>query len=190
MLKEISEKQKKTILIVILSIAFIYIDLALIFKLQISNLKNTSLKLRQVQSALRQYKQRSGRFKDLEDDFKTLISWNSAVENKIFYDSDLSLLLDTISQKANSQRIKIMQIRPSSIIGENEKGIDDTSDFDFHPLKIQLELSCGYHQLGEFLNRIEDNPLIAASELKIAPDAADIAKQKVNLTLNVYIKQK
>lgn len=184
----VSDKQKKVILYAIFSILFLYIDVLFILKPQVKGLKIMSSKLGKLRYGLSQYRKDYSNLKYLQADYDNLKSKN-ALENQIFSGEDLPLVLDSISEKANSLGIKIMQINPQIAYSEKDKNAE-IEGFKFHPLFIKLELRCGYHMLGKFLSQIEENPLIKVADLKIDYDAASGLKQQVDLIIRIYVSKK
>lgn len=184
----VSDKQKKVILYAIFSILFLYIDVLFILKPQVKGLKIMSSKLGKLRYGLSQYRKDYSNLKYLQADYDNLKSKN-ALENQIFSDSDLPLVLDSISEKANSLGIKIMQINPQIAYSEKDKNAE-IEGFKFHPLFIKLELRCGYHMLGKFLSQLEENPLIKVADLKIDYDAASGLKQQADLIVRIYVSKK
>lgn len=189
--KETSAKQKKLVLGIIIAVFLLYINFGLILAGQLKNLKNISTRLKQAGSSLSQYTKYSDNLKELSADINSLKGKYAARETMIFSDSDMPLFLNDISQKANALGIKMMQIRPEAV-DEKAKGspVYEVAGFKFWPLAIKLELSCGYHQLGVFLSRLESNPLVAVTDLKIIRDSLDSRKQKSELTLRIYVNKK
>ena len=192
------EKRKKAVLVALAALTVLYVDFMFILKPLGSKLKSVSSELRRARSSLLEYKKNFAQLKNLQLDFERMKTKNAYIERKIFSDSDLALFLDDISQKARSSGIKIMQIKPQSAAAAEKDimlsplaggTINENTGFNFYPITIKLELIAGYYQLGEFLNRIEDNPLIAVLDLKINPNSAEPARQKVNLTLKAYVKK-
>lgn len=198
MAREFIEKRKKAILIALAAFTILYVDFMFILKPIGNKLKAVSSELGKARSSFLQYKKNFAHLKDLQADFERMKTKNADMENRIFSDLDLPLLLDDIAQKASSSGIKIMQVKPQGDIA-NEKDImvsplagdtiNENTGFKFHPLAIKLELISGYHQLGKFLSHIEENPLIAVLDLKINSNSAEPARQRVNLTLKAYVKK-
>lgn len=184
----ISDKQKKVILYSIFAALFLYIDVVFILKPQVKNLKNMSSKLSKLKNGLSQYRKDYGNLKNLQADYDEQKS-KSVIESRIFSDSDLPLLLDDISKKANALGIKIMEINPQTAYSDKEKDIE-IEGFKFRALFIKLELRSGYHMLGKFLNQIEDNPLIKVVDLRIDYDTQGALKQQVELIIRVYVNKK
>ena len=191
--KELSPKQKKNILIALSIVVFLYIDCAYILIPQIKNLKNISVKLRTAKKDLVDYGGYGADTQSLKNDLETIKKKNLIMEDMIFADADMPLLLDDISQKAAVCGVKILQINPQSQISQSKDKAEpsaEISGFKLQPVEIKIGLSSGYHQLGKFLSRVEENPLIAVSDLKMVRDNSDLAKQKTALTLRIYVRQK
>lgn len=189
MAKTITAKQKKIILIAVGAVTVLYIDFAYILKPQARNLQKVSLELRQARAGLNQYKKGASEIRALETSLDSLKAMYANSENKIFSESEVTALLDDISKKALDSGLKIMQIRPQGLSADWEKEIIDSAGLRLLPLALRLELSSGYHQLGRFLSALENNPLISVAELKLRPDSAEFTKQKVELTLKIYVSK-
>ena len=53
-----------------------------------------------------------------------------------------------------------------------------------------MDLSAGYHQLGKFINELENAQVfVIVQELKIEPQPGNYLKQKAALTLKTYVKK-
>lgn len=189
---QLSEKQKKIILLALAATTVLYIDLAYILKPQARNLQKLSLELRQARAGLKQYKKGASEIRALETALESMKARYADPENKIFSESEVTALLDDISKKALDSGLKIMQMRPQGVSADWEKELIDSAGLPpegglrLLPLAIRLELASGYHQLGMFLSALENNPLISVSELKLHPDSAEFARRKVELTLKIY----
>ena len=191
--KELSPKQKKNILIALGLTVFLYIDCAYILTPQIKSLKNISAKLKTAKKDLADYKGYGANTLGLQNDWEAIKKKNLIMENMVFWDADMTLLLDDISRKAHFCEAKILQINPQSQASQSKdkaEPVAEIAGFKFQPVEVKIELSSGYHQLGKFLSQMEENPLIAVSDLKIVRDILDLTKQKVSLTLRIYVRQK
>lgn len=191
--KELSLKQKKNILIVLSIAVFLYIDCAYILMPQIKSLKNISTKLKTAKKDLAGYRGYGADTLGLQNDLETIKKKNLIMEDMVFADADMPLLLDDISQKARLCGLKIFQINPQSQISQSKDKAEpsaEISGFKLQPVEIKIELGSEYHQLGKFLGQMEENPLIAVSDLKMVRDNSDLAKQKTALTLRIYVRQK
>lgn len=199
--KELNPKQKKNILIALGIAMFLYVDYAYILMPQITNLKNISAKLKTAKKYLADYAGYGTDTAGLQNDLEVIKKKNLIMEDMVFADADMLLLLDDTSRMAQSCGVKILQINPRSQISPSKDKVEPSASprgepsaeitgFKLQPVEVKIELSSGYHQLGKFLSRLEENPLIAVSDLKVVRDNLDLAKQKTSLTLRVYVRQK
>ncbi|MDO8748165.1 MAG: type 4a pilus biogenesis protein PilO [Candidatus Omnitrophota bacterium] len=189
--KELSPKLKKNILIALGIALFLYIDCVFILGSQTKSLKSISAKLKTAKKDLAEYKGYGADTQGLQNDLEAIKEKSLIMENMVFGDANMSLLLDDISRKAHLCGVKILQINPqsqASLSKDKTEPSAEISGFKLQPIELKTELSSGYHQLGKFLSRLEENPLIAVSGLKIVRDNLDLAKQKTSLTLRVYVK--
>ena len=191
--KELSLKQKKNILIALGIALFLYIDYAYILSPQTKSLKSISLKFKTAKKDLAEYEGYGADTRGLQNDLEAIKKKSLIMEDMVFADADMPLLLGDISRKADFCGVKILQINPQSQISHSKDKTEppvEISGFKLQPIEIKTELSSGYHQLGKFLSQLEENPLIAVSDLKMVRDNFDLAKQKTSLTLRVYVRQK
>lgn len=108
---------------------------------------------------------------------------------KIISDEEVPLMLQQISATANDNDIKVLQIRPirESPLFRLEK---PNVLIRLKPLLVNIDLSCDYHQLGKFLNRLEGGEFfLAVEEMKIAAQPQDYLRQRVTLLLKTYVKK-
>lgn len=191
MAKGITEQQKKLALAAIAACIILYVDFAYLLKLQLNGLRGISRRLRQAKDSLRQYDTSSSYYRDLEAQLSRLKDKFSDFEKYVYSEPDLPLLLDDIAKKANSLDVKIMQVSPQSGQPEKAKGADKAAaGSNFHPLLLEFELACGYHQLGKFISALESNPLIEVIRIKIASDSQEPTNQKAGLILKIYAQKK
>jgi len=189
MAKELSEKKKQMILAGIVCFTVLYVDLNYILKSQIKNLQDVTFKLNNVRSDVYQYQRHFSKLKNMQEELSALKEKNKGINSMVFSESDIASFLDDISQKASSQGIKIMNIRPQEKKNPaKNKNISLKSDSGFYPLPFKLELNADYHQLGGFISDLEANPFVTVSGLIIS-STGNSAKHKVSLTLNAYVKK-
>lgn len=191
MAKTITEQQKKIILVSLISLVILYVDFSFILKTQINSLSSVSNSVRQARSGIIQYKKDALDLKRLEADYNSLKDRSAQIESKIIPDSDIPVLLDDISQKANLVGIKIMQMKPIREKMEEDKNMKGSNTTaKFFSLPIQLDISSGYHQLGAFLSSLEDNPLLGVNGVKIRFDENYPLRHRVELSLKAYVTKK
>lgn len=187
----INPKQKKTVLGGAAVLALLLVNFGIILRWELNSLKTISQNLGKAKTNLSQYTKYSTNSKNLQADIDGLRSKYAGLQDLVFTEPDLPLLLDEIARKANSLAIKIMQIRPEGIEEKGKgKDKDAAASSGFQPLAIKLELICGFHQLGALLGQIESNPLLALDGMRISRGLADTTRQKAEITLRAYVNKK
>jgi len=178
------DKQKK-ILIVIFCALIIYVDTAFILKIQTGGINSLNPKIAKLKTDLNNLNRsldnmRAAKGKQGLAAVKTIIR-----SSKILSEDQVSGLLQDISIEANKFDIKVDQIRPSrETVNTKNANLGDK----FVPILINLDLTCGYHNLGKFINGLENFLVfLSAQELKISTQLPDYMKQKVVLVLKTYV---
>jgi len=176
------DKQK----LIALTVAFAvvaYVDISFIFKAQFKSLNSTSAKAAKLRADLLAVKrdllvmqQNQGKEKSLGQ-VKKLVS-----------EGELLSLLENVSEIAKNNGVRVTQINPVKISSQPVKSGQPKSPF--LPVQIKLDLICGYHSLGTFINDLENSEYAVSTEdIKISPEStgADL-KERVLLTLKTYVK--
>lgn len=178
------DKQKK-ILIVISCLLIAYVDINYILKAQLAGLKSLNPKIVRMENDLKNLN------RDLENMRNSKSRQGMAAQkpalksSKIISEGQISGLLQDISSEANRLGIKILQIRPSREIQAAKSAV--ISD-RLIPILINLELACDYHNLGRFVNRLENSEVfMGVQEMKISAQLPDYLKQKVALVIKTYV---
>lgn len=73
-------------------------------------------------------------------------------EKKIVLEQEIPLFLSEVAQIAKEANVKLVQIRPQRLGKEVSK---DSQGRMYFNLPIELDLTCGYHALGVFINKLE-----------------------------------
>lgn len=174
--------RKKTILALIVVGIIIYSDFSFVLKTQVKAAADARSKIAKLK-------------KDIEtvNKDKVLLQQDAQKDKeppkpiKIYSQGEIPLLLNEISVIANDNNIKVMEINPS----RDTKGKDKSSKGeDFVALRIKLDLMGEYHNLGSFLNQLENGGQpIFAEEIKISRNPEDYLKEEVSLILKTYVKK-
>jgi Tfp pilus assembly protein PilO len=186
-LTNIQLNNQKKILIVIFLVLIVYIDSCYILKAQIVGLRNLDPKISRLNTDLANLN------RGLENMRLSKINPGTLKQNKVLRssrilpESQISELLQEISIAANKFDIKIDQMRPSrqaqkekSIIGQ-EKLV---------PMLINLDLTADYHNLGRFIQALENSSVfMGVEEMEISTQLPDYMKQKVTLALKTYVSK-
>lgn len=180
--KTIELDEKKIAVLLLTGLLLVYLDAAFIIKSQfrainktgakITKLKKDTVNLRQELTGLSKTRPAQG------EDIKA---------KKLISEGQFPSLLERISSLANQYKVKIMQIKPSKAAAAKDEIVGGKS---FSHTELVLNLSCGYHQLGSFINALENDQIFIAVEgIKILPSMNDYLSQEVNLTLKTYVRK-
>ncbi len=176
---------KKIILIVLASVTLFYLDFNFIFKAQTKWLSKTSAEVVRLKKDLSNLENESRKIMDLKAKEAASPHKQAQKPKKIITENQIPSLLQDISKAANNNEVAILQIKPF-------RGQADTVKLGarFSQLLIALELSCGYHNLGKFINELENlQTFVGVQDIKIEPREDNYLKQKVTLTLSTYVKK-
>lgn len=112
----------------------------------------------------------------------------SVVGERIAQDEEMPVVLENISQLAKQSNLKILQLKPSRT---EQKIVAATQGGDIYELPILIEARSGYHQLGGFINKLEnDRRFMSLAGLELLSDAADSLHHDAKLVVETYILKK
>lgn len=166
-----------------------YLDFAFLMKLQLSGVKNLELKITRLKKDLSALEKDLLRMQELKNkQLEKKDKWLLGAKKIISEEYKASLLQD-VSNLANKNGVRIMQMKPEKA-PPSQKQERVSSPEKFTPLLITLDLFCDYHQMGAFINDLENAQiLIAVQNIKIASQPKDFLRQKVSLVLRTYVKK-
>lgn len=177
------DKQKK-ILILACCVLIVYVDTAYILKAQINGVNSLSPKITKLKADLLNFNRNLDNMRASVDKEGALGQKTAVKSGKIISEGQISGLLQDISSEANKFDIKIIQIRPI------REATQAASTDKFSSLLINLDLACDYHNLGKFINSLENSSVfMEVDELKILTQLPDYMKQKVSLILKTYVSK-
>ncbi|MBM3243903.1 MAG: hypothetical protein FJZ12_03615 [Candidatus Omnitrophica bacterium] len=179
LIERFSLDNKKIAIIVIISIMAVYVDFSFLLKGQIASVNKSKSSALKIKNDLRA----------LEEGLKNMQAVKSSQksapqrkEKKIIYEAELPALLNDISKIANANNVNILNIKPS----RDAKAAAGK----FTPILITMDLICGYHNFGRFLNSLENNQaFMAAESFKIEAQPQDTLRQKISLTVKTYVRK-
>jgi len=155
-------------------------QLGLVFKM---NRKNSTLSknlklAKQDIAAIEQFKKKLALLKE-----KGVLT-----NERISPEEEIPLILENISQNAKQANLKITQLRPSR---EEEKMVASNQEGKIYRLPILIEAHCGYHQLGSFINKLENGKIfISIAGLDISPNPDDSLHHNAKLVAETYFLKK
>lgn len=180
--------KKKVILAVIVLVFILYIDFSFILKAQFKMLKVINPKIAQLKKDIKKLNSDLASLKDIGKTKEETQEAAIKIVDTIIKVEKVPKILEDIAKIANKWEVKIMQIRPlkPSLV----KPEPSTPIAKFFPLLITLDITGTYHNIGKFINELENAPVfIAVEELLIKPDQINYLNQKITLTLKTYVKK-
>jgi Tfp pilus assembly protein PilO len=178
-------KNQKIIIYGIITVSLLIVNYTLFLKPTISSLSETMPKLAQMR---RQFADSSSlvasipRYKAQIEHMREGISLHG---KKFSTSQEISELLKDLSDMAKDSNVKIISIRPHPAI---EARSADTGSGAYQKFPISIRAICGYHQLGAFLNKLEnDDTFMRVSDIKIEADQNDLSQHVVNILVNTYV---
>jgi len=181
-LQDLELDNKKIILIALISAMLFYLDFSFVLKSQLQGIKDIGPSISKLESDINSLSKDMAGISDLKNKevgAKENISQQGRI---IISEGYIATLLQNISDIANKNSIKIMQMKPGKELKAKEGSLNT--------LSLSLDLVCGYHDLGSFINDIEDaNELMAIEGIKIESDPMNYMQQRVNLTIRTYVKK-
>ncbi|MFA4888651.1 MAG: type 4a pilus biogenesis protein PilO [Candidatus Omnitrophota bacterium] len=178
---------KKILLSLLICLVIICLDYSLVIRRQLANLKGLRIKITELKSNLDTFQKDAKNMQDLK--IRQLAEEkNPALKlQKLIPEDGVSSFLEDISDAANKNEIKIIQIKPSRASPGKEK---NALLAKFPILLVSLEAIGSYHALGKFLNDLEmGNYFSEVQSLNISNIGGNYAKQKISLVLRSYVRK-
>jgi len=179
---------KKIFVIAFVGLLILYVDFAFIMKLQLQGIRTLTPKIIKLKKDVDNLTKDLSWMQDLERKAsKDKTQVGTLKPKEIISEGKILLLLQEVSDLANKNRVKIMQINTSKDAKVQEEAIAGEK---LSPIIITLDLTCGYHSLGSFINALENaRQYIDVEDMKIIRDPRDYLLQNVNLVLKTYAKK-
>ena len=115
--------------------------------------------------------------------------------------SDMPNILQSISGMAAESRVKLLKIeplrsekqeapaaKPSTAKQQGKQDLTKAAQPIYMEIPIQIESKCGYHALGEFINRIETAAnVMSVADIDIERDPDDMFNHDARLLIIAYV---
>ncbi|MFH1413650.1 MAG: hypothetical protein ABIG56_02260 [Candidatus Omnitrophota bacterium] len=178
---------KKIILVFLVFGFLVYADISYILKGQLNGIKAGKPRIEKLQKDLDGLVANLNKMKRLEQG-QAVVKGKAQRVKEFISGDELVGLLQNISLIARKNNVQILQMNPS---GEKQVSKAEAANLkNLKPVLIKLNLTCGYHHLGSFINQLENGAFFMAAEsFKISPQQLDFNMQKVSLVLLTYVKK-
>ena len=102
--------------------------------------------------------------------------------------AELPELLEHLSAVAEKSEVQIVEISPTRVIQEDKK---EPSSAIYEVLPIDLTARSGYHELGAFINQLENSERIfSVKNIEIKADPSDPKRHHVALVVETFVREK
>jgi len=188
-LNQLELDTQKIMLIVLTSVIVFYIDFNFIFKAQLKALGKSGIQIVNVKKGLDNFKKDFKNMQDLKARLTLLPQKEAPKAKKIILENQFAGLLQDISKTANNNEVRILQLRPLRE-PQNAATYQIRAVNGLTPLFVILDLSSGYHNLGKFINELENlQAFVGVKDIKITTLDDNYLKQKISLILYTYVKK-
>lgn len=176
--------KKKMILFIFGLVLIIYFDFSFLIKLQSTLSKKIGSKVTKISQEINKTKKDLLTMQNQKNKQPNL--QEKTRSKKLISEEELGSLLNAISDTANKNNIKIVQIKPNrqSAVQDKKAAVKQPS------IGINLELIANYYSLEAFINNLENGQdFIAVKGMKITRTEKDPFSENVSLELQTYVKK-
>lgn len=176
-LQQLDKKKIGGILFV--ALVLIYLDVSLFMSLQLKAIKNTGADFKKLTQEMASFEREYAQSQRTKSN-------TSSMAKEIIGEAEIPLLLQDISDIANKNNVRILQLNPAKEV-KRKRGAPVT---ELKPNLIVLDMVCDYHSLGGFISEVEGAAkFMAVEELRIYPDSDSVFQQQVKLVIKTYVKK-
>lgn len=181
LLKKLQLDNQKIILICLLFVVIMYLDYSFLMKMQLDSIKAVKPKIAKLRVDIDAFN------KNLAESKKGGERKNASYLRMLSTDQ-LPLLLEEISNMAKSNNVMLMQVKQVKETKKKEE--KQAQPNNLTPLYVALDLSGSYHDLGKFINDLENaDKFIAVQDMNIKQQQADPSLQNVSMLIKTYVRK-
>jgi Tfp pilus assembly protein PilO len=182
-LATIRADKQKLIAVAVAFLVIVYVDFSFVLKAQVKSLTDVKVKTTKLQADILAVKRDMAAMQQNQAKAKP-----SRPVKRIVSEGELLTLLESVSGIAKNDAVRVSQINPQKSPRPPVRAGQQQSPFI--AVGIKLDLTCGYHSLGTFINDLENNEYaVSVEDVKITPDFSGGSQRvRVNLTLKTYVK--
>lgn len=188
-LKSIDFKSKRTqilLLIVLVSFMIAAAYFYFVFVPQVKRVFKVTVSAGRMKSDLRSARVVIKDFEKLKSDLKERSQKVDSYEKKLPAEQEIPALLENLSNMAKDSDIKIIGIVPAMSYFKDDKSVEKNQIYREIPILITAK--SGYHELGHFLNNLENSDrFMKVVDIGIKANKITPKKHDVELMVCTYI---
>jgi Tfp pilus assembly protein PilO len=180
-----ANKPNTTVVIIAVSAVGIALYFNFVILPMARNVFETSAKVGQVQSELKDSEDDiSGKDKFLRD-IETYNTKVDSYEKMLPAEKEIPTLLEHLSEIAKSSNVLIVEIVPGAQTAKDKAKSQDQS---YQEVPILINARSGYHELGKFIARLENSDrFMKVEDISIKANKSDPTKHNVEMNVLTYI---
>lgn len=180
------EKQKLLILFGIIGVAAFVVYYNLLLRPQFATFIVSNREFHAVKRRVRSARALIANEQRIKKQYENFKSQSGELEKRLFSQDEISSLLQDFSGIADFSGVKILKIKPLESLDDVYE--NETGQGLYSKLPILIEAKAGYHQLGVFINKIEDmERVIRIDGLDIRGNSREPRHHEISLSLVTYI---
>ncbi|MDO8536148.1 MAG: type 4a pilus biogenesis protein PilO [Candidatus Omnitrophota bacterium] len=187
--KSIDLKNKETqvmLLIVIAALAAAALYLYFVFIPQVTRVFSLSSGTGKIKSELKSARSVIKDYERLKDQLKEQSQKVESYEKKLPAEQEIPALLENLSTMAKDSGIKIVGIVPEMSYFKDEKSAKKSEIYREIPILVTAK--SGYHELGHFLNNLENaDRFMKVADINIESNKTSPKKHDVELMVCTYV---
>ena len=182
---DVKEKQKLILLLSIFCIAALVVYYNLLLKPQFLSFIVYNRECISAKRSIKAARTLIANEDRIRRDYDNLKKQVDILDGNFANQDDISSLLQDFSRIAESSGVKILKIKPLDVIDNISE--DGTTPRFYSEFPILIEAIAGYHQCGEFVNKLESmDRFIKIDDLDIKARPKD-ARHHIKLKVSTYI---
>lgn len=177
------KKEHLVLICAILAVVIVFAAYKNIFTPLLGKIKDVSVQKQQRQRDIQKAKVGPEVLKELEEELDEIKARIDYYRQGLLVKPDVPQILKELNQIAERLRIKFVSVNPL----ERKETILPGAGELLLQIPIRIKLQCGYHELGIFINKIENLPrFMKITELKINADSGNIWTHQAELVITSY----
>ena len=185
---DIQEKQKLYILIAIFGIVGLVVYYNFLLKPQFSGFIAKNKEFRIVRDRVKNEGIMIANEAGIKKQHENFVKQAGYLEKRLPGQDQISNLLEDFSSVAESSGVKILKIKPLEVPAPISKQKVTNNSYTEFP--ILIEARAGYHQVGDFVNKIESmDRFIKVTDIDIAGTDKDPRHHDVKIRIITYVLQ-
>jgi len=178
-------KNQKLIVYGIITLCLLMANYTLFLKPTMASLSKAMPKLRQLQRKLVVDQNLIAGIPGYKARIEAMRKSLSQQKKKLSTKQEISSLLKGLSEIAKDSDVKIVSIKPHAAVAGKRQS---TASGAYQKYPISIKAVCGYHQLGTFLNKLENADIfMRVSDINITADPNDLTQHLIYVLVNTYI---